>query len=247
MEGSTTNIIQIMGKEGNCKGRYKSGQRKGQPCRQKGVIRLNKEAYCGTHIKGELINDYTLNGLSIEELKELAVDKHQACESCGLKYHTQEVNPQLYRTSLYYGADDDEDSEDRPIDASARQLVCSTCYKDIVSCDNCSREATHPDPYEEVETPGKVHRFAYCERHHLELRKEAYRCNYMDCDDEVTHPHPDHGEQALFYCGQHFEQVKSRTFDDNGVSEGIALEVTITNLEGQLLSALVLQLQNNKG
>ena len=238
MKDSTANIIQIMGKDGICKGKYKSGQRKGQPCKQKGVIRLNTMAFCGMHIKSELINDGKHNGLSIEELKGLAVDKHLACESCSLKYHTKVVNPWLYRSFLYYVTDGDEDGMDRPIDESATQQVCSSCYKDIVSCDDCSKEATHPDPYEQVETPGKIHRFAYCEKHHLELRKEAYRCNYMDCEDDVTNPHPDKEEQALFYCEAHYEQVKNRTFEDRDETEGIVLEVIISNLEGQLISAL---------
>ncbi len=93
MVDSHSKTITIMGTAGVCSGKYRSGKRKGQPCTEGGAIRLDKIIFCGLHAKSELRDIEAFYGLSIDEIKELAVDKHLACMICNRRYHSKEVNP----------------------------------------------------------------------------------------------------------------------------------------------------------
>lgn len=225
--------VTIMGRRGPCVGKYKSGQRKGRACEQQGSIRINGESWCGSHVRGklrELGADRELSELGILDLQDRADDKHLACEICKVLYSSKEVDPSLYRSNVWDAVDDAGVMVDETYYGNGMKRVCKDCFQEIAGCDECEQEAVRPDPYDEVENGQQPCRLAYCEKHYLEHRKDAYECNYMNCEAEVTKPHPDYedSEQCLKYCDEHYHFIKD-------IRSGKGKDVSLSDLEERLL------------
>ena len=61
-------------------------------------------------------------------------------------------------------------------------------------------------------------------------------CNYMDCENEVTQPHPDYpDDKRLCYCDEHYDYIKSiRSGADRGDTDPLkSFEEELDKLYGQ--------------